>query len=215
MSAAQQTNLSLYNIETGLLDLLRYREELASDPDITPQETTASLDAVDAQIQEYVTREVQKVDGIAAFLRECETRATALKIEAQRVRSQAAMWEQRESRLREITLNVMQMVGAKELDGTNSTLKVRKNPPSVDVAQPELVPAPYQRITVTMSKYLYDRINQALFSGDKTSSLFVELQECKTGPIEAVKSKIAEELKQGVGVPGCRLREDSVRLVVE
>jgi hypothetical protein len=208
-------SLSLYQIEAELVQLVRYREEVASDTEITPQEQQASLDAIDKQITAYVHREVAKVDGIAAYLRECETRAKVLRAEAQRLREQSDAWEDRGNRVEAVTLRVMQQTGATLLEGTNSTFKVKKNPPSVDVAQPELVPAPYLRVAVTMSEDLFARITSHLFGTDKGATLFAELIECKRSNPEPMKDAIKAELKQGVGVPGCRLKEDSVRLVVE
>lgn len=208
-------NLSLYNIRTELLELLRYREEIASDPDMTPQEMQTSLEICDDRIREYVTGEIAKVDGIAAYFRECDARQEALRAEAKRILAQADIWEQRGKRLNQITLRVMQQTGATHLEGATSTFKVRKNPPSLDVAQPELVPAPYQRRQVTLTTALWDRLLAHLFATPKGATLFVELQECKISEPEAMKDAIKKELKAGVGVPGCRMREDSVRLVVE
>lgn len=207
-------NLSLYKIKTELLDLMRFRESVAGDTEMTPEEIKASLEAIDNQITEYVHREVAKVDGIAAYLRECETREEVIKKEISRLRNQADAWAQRGLRLRDVTLRVMQQTGATHLEGANSVFKVRKNPPSVDVAQPLLVPEPYLRKTVTMTAYLYSRIARCLFDG-ADPGLFAEFAECKQTATEPMKDAIKAELKAGVGVPGCRLREDSVRLVVE
>lgn len=216
-------NLSLYKIETELLDLMRFRESVADDPDMTPDEITASLEAIDRQITEYVTREVAKVDGIAAYLRECHARHDVLKAEAQRLQLQADAWAERGERLYAVTLQVMQQTGATLLEGANSTFKVRKNPPSVDVAQPELVPPAYQRQTVTLTVALWRRVLSHLFSnprqplsgGHEDVSLFIELNECKISNPEPMKDAIKAELKAGVGVPGCRLVDDKVRLVLE
>lgn len=208
-------NLSLYKIETELLDLMRFREDVAQDTDLTPQEQTASLEAIDKQITEYVHREVAKVDGIAAYLRECETRAAVLKAEAMRIKAQADAWTARHDRLEAVTLRVMQQTGATLLEGANSTFKVRKNPPSVDVAQPELVPTPYQRLTVKLNRGLWERVLAHLMMSEKGAPLFHELIEINVGNPEPMKDAIKSELRAGVGVPGCRLREDSVRLVVE
>jgi hypothetical protein len=207
------SNLSLYQIKTELLDLMRFREDVAQDADLTPQEQKASLEAIDQQITEYVHREVAKVDGIASYLRECETRAAVLKAEAKRIHEQAAAWEARHDRLEAVTLRVMQQTGATLLEGANSTFKVKKNPPSVDVAQPELVPTPYNRMTVTMSQSMFHRIVVAL--DKQQDGLGIELRACKTSNPEPMKDAIKAELKQGVGVPGCRLVDDKVRLVVE
>lgn len=215
MTSHSEANLSLYQIEAELLDLMRFRESVATDTEMTPQEQTASLEAIDKQITEYVHREVAKVDGIAAYLRECQTRAEVLMKEAQRIQLQADAWEARGERLEAVTLRVMQQTGATQLDGATSTFKVRKNPPSLDVAQPELVPAAYNRVTVTMTEDLLARLMQHLFGTPKGAPLFADLQACKQSNPEPMKDAIKSELKQGVGVPGCTLITDKVRLIVE
>ena len=209
-------NLSLYKIETELLDLMRFRESVADDPDMTPDEITASLEAIDRQITEYVTREVAKVDGIAAYLRECHARHDVLKAEAQRLQLQADAWAERGERLYAVTLQVMQQTGATLLEGANSTFKVRKNPPSVDPnIQMDILPTPYQRLTVKLNRSLWERVLAYLMTNEKGAPLFRELIEINVGNPEPMKDAIKSELRAGVGVPGCRLREDSVRLVVE
>ena len=207
-------NLSLYKIETELLDLMRFREDVAQDTDLTPQEQTASLEAIDKQITEYVHREVAKVDGIAAYLRECETRAAVLKTEAMRIKAQADAWTARHDRLEAVTLRVMQQTGATLLEGATSTFKVKKNPPSVDVAQPELVPAAYQRIRVTMSKHVWHRMIQAL-SRLADTTVYADALTVAVSDSEPMKDAIKAELKAGVGVPGCTLIDDKERLEIK
>jgi hypothetical protein len=205
--------LSLYKIDLELLDLQRQREAFLSDAEMTPQEIAESVGAIDGEIEAYLRNALSnRADQVADYLLECEARDENLAAQMTALREKREMWQQRRQRVESAVLQLMQRAGSKNIE---DRLKVKRNPPSVDVAQPELVPAPYQRITVTMSKALYDRINQALFGGDKTSSLFAELQECKTGGPEPIKAQILSELKQGVGVPGCRLREDGVRLEVK
>lgn len=209
------SNLSLYSIEIELLDLLRYREDVASDPDMSPQEIEASLEAVDNQIREYVSREVKKVDGIAAYLRECETRAEALKAEAKRIAERAKTWGDRHERLKAVTVRVMQQVGVTRLEGAQNTFKLKKNPASVDVAQPNLVPLPYLRRQITMSENLYQRVLDYLRQTAKGYPLSAELFECRSTTPEPMKSEIGKELKAGVAVPGCKLIDDKLRLEIE
>jgi len=210
-----EQNLSLYRIETELLDLMRFRESVAEDAEMTPDEQKASLDAIDNQITIYVTREVAKVDGIAAYLRECKTRAAVLNAEAMRILDQATAWAARGDRLQAVTLRVMQQTGATQLDGANSTFKVKKNPPSVDVAQPELVPPEYVKFSITMTLALSKRLVEHLRKSEEGGRILGEFELTKRTATEPIKSQIASELKAGVGVPGCRLVDDKVRLVGE
>ena len=205
-------NLTLYGIETQLLELLNFRDSIATDPDLTPTEQKESLDAIDNSIREYVTAEVKKVDGIAHYLREFDARAGVLKQEAKRCADAAKAWEKRGENLESMVISIMQQINATRLDGRTSVLSLRKNPPSVEIVQPELVPAEYQRVTVTMPVSLIKRIEAALMK-QETASLYAELLDAKHGAPEPEKRKIGEELKLGQGVPGCRLTQ-GVRLEV-
>ena len=206
-------NLSLYSIETELLDLLRYREAIAADTEMLPSDIALSLEAADAQISAYVERHVRKDDGIAAYFRECETRAEELKAEAQRMRLMAAMWEQRHDRLEAITLNVMQLTGATLLEGAHSVFKIRKNPPSVEVTQVNDVPREYLRLGVKMTVALWTRLMLHLKQTD--AGIAAELLQNAPSEPEPMKDAIKCELKAGVPVAGCKLIEDKKRLVVE
>jgi Siphovirus Gp157 len=208
-------NLSLYQIKTELLDLMRYRESISQDSEPTAEEWAASLEAVDKQIAEYAMREVGKVDGIAGYLRECWTRAKVLKDEATRISDQSDMWTLRGEYLEAITLRVMLQTGATLLEGRTSTFKIRKNPPSVEVAQPELVPKSYMRSRVSISQDLWDRLMEHLMRTDHGGVLLAELTLADRSDAAPMKEQIRYELKAGVSVPGCRLVDDKVRLVVE
>lgn len=206
-------NLTLYGIETQLLELLNFRDAVASDPDMTPAEQKESLEAIDNSIREYVTAEVKKVDGIAHYLREFDARAGVLKQEAKRCADAAKAWEKRGENLESMVISIMQQINATRLDGRTSVLSLRKNPPACEISQPALVPQEYQRVKVTMSVSLLRRIEAALMN-EKTAPLFAELQDAKQGEPEPEKDRIKEELKLGQGVPGCRLTQ-GVRLEVK
>jgi transcriptional regulator len=210
------TNLSLYNIETELLDLLRWREELIENREMTPEEMNATLRACDDQIREYVTREVQKADGIAAYLRECESRVATLKAEAKRVKELADVWQTRHDRLEDLTRGIMQQIGKKVIEGARSTLKLAKNPVSVEVAQPDLVPSPYQRVEVKLTLDLWTRITARVMTTEKKGDeMLAEVLDTKVSAPEPILSRIKEELKAGVGVPGCRLANENFRLEIK
>jgi hypothetical protein len=208
-------NLSLYNIKVELLELLRERENIAGAVDMTPEEIKQSLEVVDDRIREYVTREVEKVDGIAAYLRECEAHAAALRIEASRIIGHAKAWEARGERLESVTLGVMLKLEATQLDGATSTFKVHKNPPSLDVQNPAALPAEYRRIKVTLTAALWERALGALMATEKGAPIFQELINCNVSAPEAMMVEIKTELKNGGSVIGCRTIDDKVRLVVE
>ena len=63
------SNLSLFNIEAGLHELLEAWQEAASPEAIAAAEQT---------IQAYAEAEVRKVDGIRSYLKACEQQAEAV-----------------------------------------------------------------------------------------------------------------------------------------
>ena len=126
-------NLSLYNLEATLMRLMFEREEIASEePENGSQGETQrrQLREKDTEIREYVSKEIRKVDGVAYYLKEFETRAAAAKEEAKRLKARADAWEARHERLETLVKSVMLMSGKSRLDGDSNTLRLVKNPPS-------------------------------------------------------------------------------------
>jgi hypothetical protein len=201
-------NLSLYNLEATLMRLMFEREELAAEG--------LSVIEKDIEIREYVSKEIRKVDGVAYYLKEFEARATAAKEEAKRLKARADAWEQRHERLETLVKSVMLMSGKARLDGDSNTLRLVKCPASVEIAQPELVPAEYCKLTVSMPVELWKLILVALENdGLGSTHALAEIGELPEPKTEPVKSKIAEALKRGDGVPGCSLVTYKMSLRVE
>ena len=135
--------------------------------------------------------------------------------EAKRLIDAARLWEEQQRYVENILLQLMQRAGKKRIEGPMVTLALKNNPPSCEVVQPDLVPEPYLRTTVTLSVDLLNRLLSHLMATEKGAPLFQELMPCKQSAPEAVKSEILKELKGGVSVPGCRLKDDSVRLEIK
>lgn len=199
-------NLTLYQIETELLDLMALREDLVSDP-----EQAKALAATDHLIFEYIQREVRKVDGIAGYLRECQARAETLRKEASRLKTLADRWDQRQERVRRITKEVMLLIGANKLSGADSEIALRKCPPSTDVAQPDIVPPRYRRVGFELAGDLASKLLDLLSESPDLRRALAS-SERDLGP---VKSLILSDLKLGSDIPGCRLVTDKTRLDVK
>jgi len=163
-----RSSLSLYNIENELLELLQLREEVEGDQAAPPD--PAELAEIDKQVQAYVEREVRKADGIGDYLNECITRADALEAEAQRIRERAGMWRRRYESVRNTTLRVMQLFHLKTVEGVRHTLAVKRNPPSVEIRQPDLVPDQYQCIAVKLSLDVWKAVLDVVDTHDSEHS---------------------------------------------
>jgi hypothetical protein len=210
-------NLTLTNIETSLIELYAYRDEIARDLDITPKEIAETLTLIDQQIDDFVARGLDKADGIAANLGEFGIRAETCKAIAKRELDRAAMWQRNADHLEAATLRALMMrpEGKRRIETASTTLNVAKNPPSVDIVDRGEIPKPYMRRSITLNADLYDRLMGCLMVTKEGAPLFQELQDAKTTDPEPMKDAIKAELKAGVTVPGARLITDRVRLVVE
>lgn len=202
-------SLSLYQIESQLLELMAWRD----NPELTDEERATA----DAEIRKYVAAEISKADGVANYLKECDSRAELPKAEASRIAERAKAWQKRGERLTDLVISVMQHAGKTEIEGRTSTLKLVKNPPSVEISQPELLPAEYARVSVQMNAKLWNTIKEAHRSGATLTladALDKALSVAKVSEPEPSKPMIAAVLKADVGVPGARLNCDGVRLKV-
>jgi len=114
----ENVKLSLWDIETGLLDLLAAREEA---------DTPEAIEAVEQALAEYASREVAKVDNIRGFIRHCEMVAAAARQEAADQAARARMWEGRRDRVKAMVQTVMEATGQKRIEGRTGSLLMKGN----------------------------------------------------------------------------------------
>ena len=178
-------NLTLYDIESQLAQLVSMREEAADD---------LERQVIDEQIAEYLRAEIKKVDRIIPLLRNWEALALARKAEAARLADSAKVVTGRIDRLKAMILTVMQSASLKKLEGTTGTLLCKGNGgrQAVTVTDASLVPDDLMDMVVTM-----------------THSQYAELRPLPwpisvNGPTPS-KARIGELLARGEAVPGCRL----------
>lgn len=234
---------TLYDINVTLMNLIFDREDIASDLMLNDVERQSALNRIDLDIREHLSALVKKVDGVAYILREFKAHAATAKAEKERARDREYAFEARYERLEALVKSVMLMSGKARLDGDVNTLRLVKCPPSVEIAQPELLPNELQDVTIVMPLDEWDCLIKVLSENGMEAQLLRHFQR-KTEPR---KSKIAEALKQtdpcqmcdgigrGVnteaeivdcdvcggtgkvskGVPGCRLVTDKMSLRVE
>lgn len=207
-SRVMSEELTFKDIEFGLVELVMRREDAVAEyeriraaelpPTPIEDEALAAIDQCDEAIAAYLKAEVQKVDGVAAYILREEAAAWVVEHEMGRLADRLKMHKARADRVREMALRVMQDTDQRTIEGARHALKVRKNPPAVVIAQPELVPDNMRRFTLTLNPedfvYLRDLSARALtILVDKSKS-------------EPSKSAIAAALKGGGAVPGCRMQ---------
>jgi hypothetical protein len=209
-------SLSSYRIDLELLKLLEAREDVLHSTELTPVEIEQTIATLDHEIAEYVPNALaNRADDVAGVLKQWDVMDDAADAEIKRL--QAIKRERQEARtyLENLILALIKRAGVKKIEGATVTLKAVKNPASCEVAQPDLVPDAYKRLTVTITADLYNRLMAHLMPTEKGAPLFAELMDAKATAPEPMLSKIKDELKAGAGVPGCRLVDDKYRLEIK
>jgi hypothetical protein len=129
--------LTLYNIEAGLAELMASREEAelelvmarAAVPCASERivEAERQLEFLDKSILAYVEAGVQKVDGTRGWLRMMESRINDARDEAKRQDQAADAMEASVARLKEFLIYVMQGAGKTRLEGKTGKIRIQDN----------------------------------------------------------------------------------------
>lgn len=251
------SELTLLGINLEFLKLIEYREDASVNPDLSEQDRTEVLAKCDEEFRLLVLREVKKADGVSYNLTEFRRRVGRcsekgwnedgpIDLEIRRLKALKAQWLARHNSLEDATIRALQFIeqaeGRNRVEGECSTLALKKCPPSVEVAQPELLPSEFKRVSVTFRHSVWCRILK-LIEAERDADLFVEATFSRSE--EPMKAEIGKVLKSkepcaecaGLGsypgmtedehcdacggtgkvpvaVPGCRLIADRVRLEV-
>lgn len=180
-------DLTFRDIEQGLVDLVRQREEC---------ETPEDIDRCDLAITAYLKAEVAKVDGVAAFIQAEEAAASVAASEIERLEELRRKRLARAGRVRDMALRVMQETDQRVIEGQRHTLKVKRNPPAVEIAQPDLVPDNMRRYTLTLEP---NDMRVLFETSESTQKLAAKAKS------EPSKSAIKAALAAGGGVPGAHM----------
>lgn len=143
--------LSLYQLESQLAELVEMREAATSEAEI------AALDGV---IADYLRAEIGKVDGIRAFWRHCETMIEAAKRERDAQNTRIQTWTGRLDRLKRTCCMVMESMPwresarSKKLEGRTGALLLKADggKQAVEITDEALIPDEFKRVTVTLSR---------------------------------------------------------------
>lgn len=188
-----EQSLTLYPISPVLLEQVQYREELLSgEYELDDAQRAAAVTEVEQYIVQLIGAEPAKIDNTAAFMRECLRREEVDSDEADRLYERSRMWRKRAAYVQERVVEIMQTIGAKKLEGQHSTLALRDNPAKVEVVQEALLPAEYQRTTVTLDQQTWEQIERTLGRVEPTLAqvLRMALANAKTEPKRAEIAKV-------------------------
>jgi hypothetical protein len=207
-----EKKLTLYDIETTLVALT----DISTFEDLAPELREAYEAALAIAIQESL----EKRDAIGFRLFELGKEAKLAATNAQIHADAAALFTARmrrfeaaADRLREYVLSVMRALpksakgGPRKLEGKASTLKACAVPASVEFTDEALVPLEFKSVTVTMPALAW----QTLVEDVNVYNLLGGGRPQWSTSKAAVKAA----LQNGRDVPGAKLIDDKLRLVVE
>lgn len=147
-----EKSLNLYELETELVEAVQAADENPDD---------AALKGVVAL---YLQGAIEKRDRMAQFLKHLEAQELFAKMEIDLLRDRQRMIGEKRERLKKWIVSVMESAGVKKLEGKTHTLSLRLNPSSVEILNPEAVPASFK--TVRQEVVIDKRaIKQALEGG--------------------------------------------------
>ena len=125
------------SISTPLYEIVRYRSELerlADSGEVPPEEIADTLQALDGDIKE-------KAVQVAAFTRNLESSAEAIREAGLAMIARAERLERRAEGIRSYLLFQCQCAGITKIEAPWFVMSVRKNPPSVVIEDEILIPA--------------------------------------------------------------------------
>lgn len=225
---SQGLDLTFRDIAPALVELLAQRRTIIEDWEALPAEERLD-DHLQAQFQQqlafsdeavsaYLKAEVRKVDGCASVLLWLESQEAIAKAEEARLYNRRKRAELEREYLERSIMWAMESAGKREVVGQRHTLKLKRNPPAVEVAQPDLVPLSMKRFTLTLNPGQWESFDSILDELQRLGMMGVD-REILGPAISAAKSEpskpdIKAALKDRQGVPGCRMVQKD-RLVIE
>jgi chromosome segregation ATPase len=101
-------------------------------------------------LSEYLEQGKEKRDRVAGALRMYDVQIRAHEDEITRLRDRNDRLKRQKERLMAQVVSIIQSLGQKKLEGKFSTLAVVNNPPSVEIRDPDAVPAEFKEIRQTI-----------------------------------------------------------------
>jgi hypothetical protein len=151
-------NLSLFQIEDGLQSLLDSAEL------VEPEQEAEFM----ADLERSLKTAVNKRDKVSQFLAHCEAQPALADAEIKRLQARKKFFEAVVERVGFSVIRTIRNLGADEkgryktLEGSTSSLGVRRCPPTVAITDEAAVPASFKSITFTLPAELSEEMFDAL-----------------------------------------------------
>lgn len=127
---------SLYELERDLLavfDEIRICDEEGIEP---PPETLARIAA-------FTDATMEKRDRVCKFMRHVESTELAIEDEIDRLRERKKSIQRAKERMERYIMDVMAMMGVERISGNAHEIRLRNNPPHVEITDQNAVPETY------------------------------------------------------------------------
>jgi hypothetical protein len=198
---------TLYELE-DTLQAFANTMALAEEPPVREQ----ILD----EIGHALRKTKDKRDRVVEFLRHCEQQQKFADAEIERIQERKRVIARV---CEELTCYLVQVIdqfaipdrrGIKRLEGNLSSMRIQKNPDSVLITDEQTLPVAWKDIVLTMPAHVWEALLQRLTKDER--ALFE--QKVKKREFKPDKKAIANELKNGVEIPGADLKFGDLRLVI-
>lgn len=122
-----------------------------------------------ADTLEAETDIVEKIQSYAYVIKEIEAMSTAAKAEAKRIADRSAMLERRARRVKETLMEGMTRAGINKREYPEFTVRIQKNPQSVDVIDEAAIPSLFFTFPEVVPRLDKKALLEALKEGAKIS----------------------------------------------
>lgn len=200
--AVTRHRVSLYEIEDYVDALIN------SEDSITPEQEIGYRSELAAALHARAS----KRDSVAHFLRACDHHEQAIDAEIDRLQRLKKTWQSGRDRMRRYVAEIIESLGTDErgkfrqLKGETTILAVQRNPKHVEVTDPSMVPHEFKNVTLSMPAAAWC---------DLYDSLDTTLREVIRVESSIDKRAIRKAIDSGEAVPGARLEDGDLRLVVK
>jgi hypothetical protein len=139
-----ETKVTLYDTTAELTALIGLMEQHDEEP----------TEEMQGLIQAALEQHLRKVDSFAQFLVHLENQADFASDEIKRLTARKRRLELHHERLSNYALRIMDERGWLELNGETADIRIKRNPPAVNILDADAIPAEFKTIRqeVTLDK---------------------------------------------------------------
>ncbi len=147
------SNMTLYNISADYLEALDH---------LTDPEADIPMEAVADTLEGFELELSEKATNVAAFARNLEATAKAIKEAEQAMARRRRALENRAKWIKDYLKNNMEATGITKIESPWFVLSIRKNPPAVDVTDEAALPDDSVTVVLELDRATYNQFKGKL-----------------------------------------------------